>query len=203
MITIKCSPADFDRYTSNVLAVWESATPGQEAEGRRWYPMAHSLAEMMCDGDARMGAGLIAALSPQTSWWLNVELASDAYETGRPARHLSDALSKAAKILAGIDPADVLPMDRKTGHFFRCIADPSDPDSVCVDRHAHDVAVGEPFGSRPRGLTAHGRYRLLADVYRAAARSVGELPSTVQAVTWVTWRDMISGTATRGELSVR
>lgn len=203
MIPIQASPADFDRYASNVLTVWESATPDQEAEGRRWYPMAHGLAEMMCDGDARMGAGLLAALSPQTSWWLNVELAADAYETGRPSRHLSDALSKAAKILAGIDPAEVLPMERKTGHFFRCIADPSDPEAVCIDRHAHDVAVGEPFGDRPRGLTAKGRYRLLADVYRAAARAVGELPSTVQAVTWVTWRDMISETSTRGVLSTR
>jgi hypothetical protein len=203
MIPIQASPADLDRYRSNVLAVWNSATADQEAEGRRWYPMAHGLAEMMCDGDARMGAGLIAALSPQTSWWLNVELAADAYDTGRPSRHVGDALSKAAKILAGMDPADVLPMERKTGQFFRCIADPSDPEAVCIDRHAHDIAVGEPFGDRPRGLTAHGRYRLLADVYRDVARSVGELPSTVQAVTWVVWREMISNTATRGELSSR
>jgi hypothetical protein len=203
MIPIKASPADFDRYVSNVLAVWDSATAEQEQQGRSWYPMAHGLAEMMCDGDARMGAGLIAALSPQTSWWLNVELAADAYETGRPSRHVGDALSKAAKILAGMDPADVLPMERKTGQFFRCIADPSDPDAVCIDRHAHDIAVGEPFGDRPRGLAAHCRYRLLADVYRAAARAVGELPSTVQATTWVVWRSMISGTATRGELSTR
>lgn len=203
MIPIQASPDDLDRYVSNVLAVWNSATPDQEAEGRRWYPMAHGLAEMMCDGDARMGAGLIAALSPQTSWWLNVELAADAYETGNPTRHVSDALSKAAKILAGVDPADVLPMERKTGMFFRCIVDPSDPDAVCIDRHAHDIAVGEPFGNRDRGLTAHGRYRLLADVYRAAARSVGELPMVVQATTWIVWRSMISGTATRGELSAR
>jgi hypothetical protein len=203
MIPIKASPADFDRYVSNVLAVWDSATAEQEQQGRRWYPMAHGLAEMMCDGDARMGAGLIAALSPQTSWWLNVELAADAYETGRPSRHVGDALSKAAKILAGMDPSDVLPMERKTGMFFRCIADPSDPDAVCIDRHAHDIAVGEPFGERPRGLSAHGRYRLLADVYRAAARAVGELPSTVQATTWVVWRSMISGTATRGALAER
>lgn len=203
MIPIQASPADFDRYVSNVLAVWNSATQEQETEGRRWYPMAHGLAEMMCDGDARMGAGLLAALSPQTSWWLNVELASDAYETGNPSRHVGDALGKAAKILAGIDPADVLPMERKTGMFFRCITDPSDPDAVCIDRHAHDIAIGEPFGDRPRGLSAHGRYRLLANVYRAAAQAVGELPSTVQAVTWVVWRKMISETSTRGALSVR
>lgn len=203
MITIKASPAEFDRYASNVLAVWQSATQEQEQQGRDWYPAAHRLAEMMCDGDVRMGAGLLAALSPQTSWWLNVELASDAYETGRPSRHLSDALSKASKILAGIDPVDVLPMERKTGHFFRCIVDPSDSDAVCIDRHAHDIAVGEPFGDRARGLDAHGRYRLLADVYRAAARAAGELPMVVQATTWVVWRDMISETSTRGALSTR
>ena len=35
------------------------------------------------------------------------------------------------------------------------------------------------------------RYATLAHAYREAARRLGELPSTVQAVTWVVWREMI------------
>ncbi|MBD9734483.1 hypothetical protein IGX29_22265 [Streptomyces sp. H28] len=65
------------------------------------------------------------------------------------------------------------------------MADPEDPDAVVIDRHAHDIAVQEIYGQRDRGLGAVGRYNMLADCYRAAAREIGEIPSKVQAVTWV------------------
>jgi hypothetical protein len=198
MIPIQADGWTRETMVQNVIAVFESATEDQLTAGRNWYPTAHQLADMMTEGDVRTGAGLLAALSPQTSWWLNVELATDAYETGNPTRHVGDALSKAAKILAGVDPTEVLPMDKKTGHFFRCIVDPTDADAVCIDRHAHDIAVGEEYGARDRGLSAKGRYALIAHVYREAAQRLGELPLTVQAVTWVVWRERLAGTSTRG-----
>lgn len=198
MIPIQADGWTRERYVQNIVEVFESATPDQEAQGRWWYQSAHDIASMITDGNVKLGAGLLAALSPQTPWWLNVELASDAYETGGPTRHVGDALSKAARILAGIDPSEVLPMDRKTGHFYRCIVDPSDPDVVCIDRHAHDIAVGEEYGSRDRGLSAKGRYALIAHCYREAGQRLGEIPSVVQAVTWVAWRDRLVGTSTRG-----
>ncbi|WP_425584493.1 DUF7178 family protein [Streptomyces levis] len=46
-------------------------------------------------------------------------------------------------------------------------------------------SVCEIYGQRDRGLGAVGRYNLLADCYRAAAQEIGEVPSKVQAVTWV------------------
>ncbi|ATI18936.1 hypothetical protein SEA_SQUEAKYCLEAN_73 [Streptomyces phage SqueakyClean] len=198
MIEIKADAATRERYVQNVIDVFQAADSGQEMRGRQWYRTAHEVADMMTEGDVRTGAGLLAALSPQTAWPLNVELAKSAYETGQPTGHLGDALAKAAKILAGADPAEVLPMDRKTGHFYRCILDPSDADAVCIDRHAHDIAVGEEYGARDRGLGAKGRYALIAHVYREAAQRLGELPSTVQSVTWVVWRDRLVGTSTRG-----
>ncbi|MBK3564460.1 hypothetical protein JHN47_11960 [Streptomyces sp. MBT62] len=67
-----------------------------------------------------------------------------------------------------------------------------------IDRHAHDVAVGETYGNRDRGLSCASRYALLADCYREAAWRLGELPSTVQAVTWVAHTERIAGTGTRG-----
>lgn len=189
MIQISCGTRTRRRYVRNIIDVFESATEQEAAEGRTWYQTAHNIADMMCDGDVRQGAGLLAALSPQTEWWLNIRIACDAYDAGEARGHLSDALSKAAKIMAGIDPAEVLPMQRKTGQFYRLILDPSDTEAVCIDRHAHDVAVGRAYGSENRGLDAHGRYALLAHCYREAALRLGELPSTVQAVTWVVWRN--------------
>jgi hypothetical protein len=198
VIEIKADEITREGYVQNILNVWKSASPEQESRGRWWYPNAHDMASIMTDGDVRTGAGLLAALSPQTSWWLNVELATDAYESGNARRHVGDAVGKANKILAGIDPAEVLPMSRKTGHFYRCILDPSDAEAVVIDRHAHDVAVGKPYGQRDRGLSAHGRYALIAHCYREAAQRLGELPMVVQAVTWIVWRDSLAGTSTRG-----
>lgn len=191
MIEIHPDQSVREGYVANIIRTYRAATPEELTEGRLWYRTAHRTADMMCDGDVRTGAGLLAALSPQTEWHLNIRLACDAYDTGAPRGHVGDALSKAARILAGVDPAEVLPMDRKTGHFYRLILDPSDPDAVCVDRHAHDIAVGERYGSRNRGLDAKGRYALLAHCYREAAQRLGVLPSTVQAVTWVVWRNPV------------
>ncbi|CAM5730880.1 MULTISPECIES: DUF7178 family protein [Streptomyces] len=197
MISIKASGETREHYIGNIISVWRAATPEQMQRGRTWYHVANELASLITDGDARTGAGVIAALSANKSWSENCRLARQAYETGRPVGHFQDALTKVAKIMAGADPAEVLPMERKTGMFFRCIADPSDPDAVVIDRHAHDVAVGETYGNRDRGLGSAGRYALLAHCYREAALRLGELPSIVQSVTWVVHTERIAGTGTR------
>lgn len=188
MIPTKADQGTFERYVSNIITAWCDATPEDEATGREWYPVAHDLADILGDGDTRKGAGLIAALSPQTAWERNCDLARDA-SNGNVHGHNGKTLDKVRDILAGIDPEDVLPLDKKTGHFFRNIADPSDPDPVTIDRHAHDVAVGERYGNRDRGLGCATRYATLAHAYREAARRLGELPNVVQAVTWVSWRN--------------
>ena len=198
MIPIKADDEAREYYVRNIMSVWYLATDEQVAEGRKWYGQARETATMLADGDTAVGAGLLAALSPQTAWWLNVELACDAYDTGTARRHTRDSCSKANRIMAGIDPESVLPMQRKTGQFYRCILDPTDPVAVCIDRHAYDIAVGIPLGDWNRGLSAHGRYALLAHCYWEAAQRLGEIPSTVQAATWVTWRDNIAGIGTRG-----
>lgn len=202
MIPIQCGHRTIERYVQNIVNVYHEATREQHTEGVEWYLSAHFMAEDIADGDIRVGAGLLAALSPQTSWWLNVELASDAFESGNATRHVADACSKANRIMAGEDPESVLPMLRKTGQFYRCIVDPSDSKAVCVDRHAHDVAVGEVYGSRSRGLSAGGRYALISHCYRLAAKRLAVLPMVVQAVTWVAWREGVAGTSTQGVSSI-
>ncbi|MEV1083467.1 hypothetical protein AB0I98_35510 [Streptomyces sp. NPDC050211] len=198
MIPINVSPQTRERFVRNIIAAWHSATPEQQQCGRTWYRTAHELAAMMTEGNPRAGAGVIAALSANKSWPENLRLARQACETGLSSGHFTDALNKAAQIMAGADPADVLPMERKTGQFFRLIANPDDPDAVVIDRHAHDIAVGETYGQRDRGLSSAGRYALLAHCFREAALRLGELPSTVQAVTWVAYTERIAGTSTRG-----
>jgi hypothetical protein len=185
LIGINADKVTRERYVDNIVVKWAEADTDQERRGLNWYRSAHELALMLTDGNARMGAGVIAALSANKSWQENTRLATLAFTEGKLSGHFADALHKAARIMSGEDPADVLPMHCKTGHFFRCIADPTDAEAICIDRHAHDIAVGERYGNRDRGLGAKGRYALIADCYREAARRIGRIPQVVQAVTWV------------------
>ncbi len=87
----------------------------------------------------------------------------------------------------------MLPADSKTWNFFRAIVDPEDAEAVVIDRHAHDIAAGRALRlPRPRPVQ-QAPLRHVALAYRLAAQHLDELPSTVQAVTWVVWREQQEG----------
>lgn len=198
MIPANPSETTRRRYRDNIIATYERATEDQILKGKMWYPVAHDLATMIADGDTRMGAGVIAALSANKSWSENTKIATRAFASGKATGHVKDAILKATRIMNGEDPANVLPMAAKTGQFYLCILNPSDPHAVVIDRHAHDVAVGRTFGDADRGLSAKGRYNALADAYREAAKRLGILPSELQAITWVVQVESLRGQGTRG-----
>lgn len=184
MIPNTATDQQLETYVSNIVSAVQSATPDQIERGTQWYPVAHDLAYVLGDGDIRMGAGLIAALSPLKRWGENVKLAKDASQ-GHVHGHTGMMLNKAQAILDGADPETILPMWAKTGHFYLNILDPSDPDPVTIDRHAYDVAVGKNNGNASRGLDSKARYAVLALAYRLAARKLGLLPNVTQAIAWV------------------
>lgn len=199
MIPVKPSDSTRRRYIRNIIKVYEQASDDQKRRGHEWYRTAHQLADFLSEGNVRTGAGVIAALSANKAWDINQRLASDAFK-GELHGHTAENLAKVAKIMAGADPEDVLPMHAKTGNFFRCIVDPDDQEAVCIDRHAHDVAVGRPYGDADRGLSAKGRYAVLSLAYRNAAAKLGITPSELQATTWVVWTEHLAGTNRRPTL---
>ena len=196
VIPFKVDEETREGYVQNVIGAFRGATDEQKQRGRVWYKTAHDLANLISDGNVREGAGVIAALSANKSWRENERLARGAYTEG-PSGHTRDNIRKVERIMLGEDPEDILPMSAKTGHFFRCILDPEDPDPVVIDRHAHDIAVNEIFGNGDRGLESKQRYALLAHCYREAALRLEEIPSVVQAVTWVAHTERLAGTGFR------
>jgi hypothetical protein len=208
MIDIDRSPQKLSTMIDNVLKVYAQATPGQRASGRAWYPQAHVIACRVGGGNVAVGASVLAALSPQTLWSLNVEQAYEvshltdadrvALESGDRSPLAGRALNRqptarvllALKLQTGaLAPYDGLGL--KTRAFALLIAEPDHVSAVVIDAHAHDIAHGVKLQHKvPRGLGAVGRYELLADVYREAAAIVGCLPSVLQATTWETWREL-------------
>jgi hypothetical protein len=188
------APRQFKGLVRNVSNSIETASPETIQQGRDWYPRAHDIAShigRLAGGDVRMGAGLISATSPGTKWEDNLRIAAHVAQHGRGpegAPMFGESLHKALRIREGEDPVKVLG-GMKTGHFIRNIEDPSDPNHVTVDTHAHDAAVGwkQPFKT-PRGLGSQGRYDVLAHAHSLAAQRSGLTPPEGQAVSWLNWK---------------
>ena len=173
---------------ARIDAVLASATESEVIDGHRWYKSAADIARIVAAGhdiDQSAGAGIIAALSPQSSWDENITRAL-AHADGDMVGAFGDALRKADAIAAGGRPADVLG-GRKVRSFWRNI-DGRDQ-YVTVDRHAVAIVYGRALSDREiKVLEKLGAYTIIAAAYRAAARRHGIAPSTLQAITWLAWR---------------
>lgn len=195
--------------TRNVTRVYRAATAAQIADGVEWYARARRIAAELDPTNVPRAAAVLAVTSPLTPWGRNVWLAREAYrmhaageDVGTLLPTLKGNARKVAAILNGADPASVV-SGLKVTAFWLTIADPTNPSAVVVDRHAYDVAIGKVTNDeiRSKGIGTAKRYEALAACYARAAvilsRETGEtiLPSQVQAVTWVAWRQTMIRTA--------
>ena len=177
---------------ANIMDAYNRATPEQAIAGAQWYSEAHELAGAIHD-DVQAGAAIIAVLSPVLHWDRNAPVAVRAARAGtrRPAGVLGRNWTKAkAARVAGAD-LDAIVKGKKVRAFWLCIAaNGRDPFAVCVDRHAVAIACGRFLNGDESAKAVNGkRYDRVADAYRDAAALVGVSPATMQAVTWVVWRE--------------
>lgn len=194
--TVKAAPIESildtqEWLATNILATYASSTDQDREEGALWYPLAHLFAETVGKGSVRKGAGIIAALSPQTSWVINKRLALQASGSRRITGHTGLNCAKALACRQGHNPLDVLG-GSKVRAFYALIFEPGNTYEVVVDRHAFDCALGYVTDNRARKvLERKGGYDYVAGAYRKAAAELGILPSVLQATTWLTWRRSI------------
>ena len=188
---------------SNILAVFNGATAENIRFGLQWYVIAHNAALSMGGGRAwhlERNAGIIAALSPMNGWTNNVRKARQVVSMrgnitvvkGQPnGIGLGANVAKAIAIYKGADPLDILNGDKVTA-FYRTIVNPTGDISPVIDRHAFDIAVGEPTNDKRRGiLSRKGVYEEFAHAYREAAAIAGIGAPQMQAITWVQWRESL------------
>jgi len=172
--------------TENILTTMGRASRDDIVAGASWYTDAHALAGSL-SADITVGAGVIAALSPQLSWVVNQRQAIAAFRTGAASGCLGSSCRKADRIMAGEPALSVLGGD-KVRNFYDNIVNPHGS-SVAIDRHAWSIAMGFRSSNKDRSsLGRKGEYDRFADAYRAAAGRLGISPPTLQAITWVTWR---------------
>lgn len=180
----------------NVLGIYENAGIETREAGMDWYRSAHEFAKTL-DTDIERAAGIIAALSPLSGWENNKNKAAQLYSQNgivcwdgtKNGLGLSKSVEKAQAIFWGEKPLDIL-VANKTRSFYLNILDPESK-AVTIDRHAFDIAVGKKTDDKTRGILGRkGIYAQFSEVYCEAADIANIRAAQMQAITWVTWREI-------------
>lgn len=187
---------------NHIVSMWNRAAPDEREQGMRWYPDAHIVATALGHGNAHVGAGVIAAYSPQTSWPRNLFNAGRSLHTGVALGGPGSGVyatgsmrDQAQRIMDGEDYNNVLvgPKVRAFAHLIEHGGD-AGPSRVVVDRHALSVAAGRRMSTDDLAqapLGNHHYYQHPVDQYTHAAGMISTQsgltvpPHAVQAATWM------------------
>jgi hypothetical protein len=189
--------------TGPILETYRQATSEELVAGREWYADARRFAVVLAHtSDHRpavtcaQAAGVIAALSPITSWSRNKELALRAIVDHNATGTLGNSCRNANRILNG-EPVITVLKSLKTWNFYLSIMGEW-MDAVCIDRHAWEVYKGMRYSVADRPRITPKMYHAAAAAYRHAAQRLAIDATTLQATTWLVWR-RIHLTGTRYE----
>lgn len=185
--------------TRRILRWHDGATDAQVAEGTTWYADAQAFARQLAGEtghDVGQVADVVAVLSPQVSWDVNMRAARDACRI-HAAGDRPDVLpgycgyrtnvAKAWRILDG--EADVV-RGPKVSAFAAAIR--GDLSHVVVDawaiRAARDPKRALAFAWAEDEQNGIVEKRAIAEAYRRAAALRGIDPAAMQAIVWVAVR---------------
>lgn len=187
-----------------IVNTYRLATDEQIEQGTRWYDEAGQVVDDVAERGriSRDRAAIVVAhLSPQTTWRRNVAGAVQLVTEGRADGCIGRNVERALAAMHADDPWSTFGPDaRKTRRFARNLL--GDTDVVTVDVWAMRVAFGKGWGPKWRTgdddgldlvLGRVGVYEAVEAAYVRAARSLGELPTTVQAATWIVARNGRAG----------
>lgn len=191
MMTVADAQSERVRH---IVEAYRSATPAQRRSGAAWYPSAFETAAKMDPENPARAAGVIAALSPQQRWWVNVANAATTIgwaDAGAdmdraPRLHFTTQMAKAIAIAAhNVDPLDVLHGPKERAFYGAMMGH---ADAVVIDRWAARVAEPETRTGHDDERVTNAQYRHIAEAYREAAAVLNRPVRDVQATTWITTR---------------
>lgn len=197
---------------NNILKMLKQAKPEHITAGKVWYSQAYNYARYIADtcggssfahASVLQAAGVIAALSPNNKWDRNILDAiglTSAFLAGNPLPKVCTFGRNKEKALAilnadsdSIDTICAILSGQKVKDFFLSILNLG---GVCVDGHAFAIWQGKRTPASNVGTITPKQYKAIREDYIAASKFslwiTGQhlTPSEVQAVTWVTYRNL-------------
>lgn len=195
----KFSPVETELIYSiseRLAGAYRNAPDDIREKGAGWYTgkgaaLAREVAAE-CGIPFETAAAIIAVCSTRTRWASQVQHTVDMVRhfqsggdprTAPPASLFVANRARAAEILAGADPAELL--GPKTGPFFRNIC--GDWTVVTIDVWAVRAALGDKNMSEEEvDRWTKGRRRAIIEAsYHLAAEKCGTDAASIQAITWV------------------
>ncbi len=176
---------------NNIMRVFELSQVGFE-----WYQLAHHLAvELSLDSQYTIAqtSGIIASLSPQKSWSENKKLARAFILHGVRKGHVGAMINKAVRISETTDRFEIASIlnGQKIVSFYWNILNPMETNHVTIDRHAIGIALnGSNRKPLPSLQITAKQYKFIAECYKYTAEKLDVIPAELQAVTWVTYREL-------------
>jgi hypothetical protein len=164
--------------------------------GLNWYPKAHKFCADLArkyDTSIETVAGVVAAISPQKQWDVNMRLAEQALDAftkhaAIPRVNTPVQMRKVFKILKNLDPLDVL-RGPKESCFYLNLAG-LDPNAVTIDRHIWALVkeiVKEQTGIEWRSLTSK-RHGIITEAFKSLAAEHNLPGCGLQGILWEDWK---------------
>ena len=185
---------------NNILSAFDRSTYENKVEGFGWYQKAYSHAETMRHYNGLptfQNVGIIAALSPLSSWQRNKETALLYAQGQRKGLHTNKMMQKCAKIeeTRSFDEVlEILNGDKIKSFAYNIQKFGSFCPVTTIDRHAISVAYGKRISDKDRPALTSKQYQFISDAYVDATKiirkntQVNILPQELQAITWVWFR---------------
>lgn len=184
------------KIVNNILRYFDQATSEELVNGKSWYADANKLAREYADktGYSLMNvAGVISALSPQTSWELNKVYLVRFLRDGVNAKANTGLnKDKAQRCLEAenVEQIKTILNGDKTTSFFLNILFPDVDEVATIDRHAVAICIQRPEKTKalkPVQLTSN-QYGKIEQAYIEASQRLGIKTLELQAITWVVYR---------------
>jgi len=178
----------------NIIKCYETASLSSIQDGATWYQEAQDIATVIgrLGGYKNhqalfVGAGVLAALSPQVEWGDNIQWAIQLVVKGT-RKHTWSNHNKALRIVQGEKPIDVLG-GYKVRAFYKAIVAPEGSGEPVIDRHA--LAIYMDRNVTEKELTYLQSPKVMGRLqwaYKKASHEVGIHHHDLQAITWLEWR---------------
>lgn len=194
------------KVVNNIIKFYEKANQTQLQDGRDWYRTASRLGKSLAAEFNVMEmnmCGVIAALSPQTSWELNKVYARRFMLDGMKAMANTTAMKeKAEACLKATSVHEIWNIlnGNKIQRFFHNIHLYYEDGFVTIDRHAIAIAIQDVDNVKalPQsyGQMTDPQYQFFEECYRLAAQKLQvKYPHRtklnahqLQAITWLVYR---------------